>query len=294
VTKGRIRLSLDFECGWGVAQGGGWRAVEAAGVYRDLRPALKRFSQRLDELELSFTWAVVGGMVDEPSARDVSHLRGEFARDMAVFLSEAEETTVDGRDLLDIVTALRTKQSFGTHTYSHLLFSDPEQGVDVIAEDLSRAVAVNRRLGLDYSRLVFPRNHSGHLNTVAAAGITHARMPATNMPDPTARPNPFIRAISLATRPVALVVETKDGSGVVLHHASELLNWGSTGSSLKRALIRRRRRLALESAKRGGDIHFWIHPFDLVQTKGLGDDMQQFLFNLATLRERGVIDVGGS
>ena len=141
----------------------GWRAVEAAGVYRDLRPALRRFTERLDELELSFTWAVVGGMVDEPGKRDVSHLRGVFARDMAEFLAQAEGTTVDGRDLLDIVTGLRTKQSFGTHTYSHLLLSDPDQGADVVAEDLARAVEVNRRIGLDASRIVFPRNHSGHL-----------------------------------------------------------------------------------------------------------------------------------
>ncbi|MBU2167326.1 MAG: hypothetical protein KKF88_05765 [Alphaproteobacteria bacterium] len=293
MTKGRIRLSLDFECGWGVAQGGDWRGVEAAGVYRDLRPALRRFAERLDELELSFTWAVVGGMVDEPGHRDVSHLRGGFARDMAVFLAEAEEPTVDGRDLLDIVTGLRTPQSFGTHTYTHLLFSDPEQGADVIAEDLARAGAVNRRLGLAATRLVFPRNHSGHLEKVAEAGITHARMPPVNAPDPTARPGPLQRAISLATRPIASVVETKDRTGVTLHFASELLNWGASASPVKRALIRRRRELAVEKAVGGEDIHFWIHPFDLVQTKGLGEEMRELLSTMASLRDRDLIEIGG-
>lgn len=293
MTKGKIRLSLDFECGWGVAQGGGWRAVETAGVYRDLRPALRRFTRRLDELELSFTWAVVGGMIDDPATRDVSHLRGGFAHDVVTFLSEAEQSTIDGRDLLDMVTSLRTKQSFGTHTYSHLLFSDPEQGQEVIAEDLARSVAVNARQGLDTTRLVFPRNHSGYLETVAAAGITHARMPPTNTPDPTARPGPMRRAISLATRPIASVVEIRDASGIMFHHASELLNWGASASRLKRALVRRRKILAIENATHGKDIHFWIHPFDLVQTKGLGDDMQEFLLQVAALRDRGLIEVGG-
>lgn len=291
--KGKVRLSLDFECGWGVAQGGGWRAVEAAGVYRDLRPALRRFTRQLDDLELSFTWAVVGGMVDEPSAREVSHLRGGFAEDMKVFLAEAEKATVDGRDLLDMVVGLKTRQSFGTHTYSHLLFSDPEQGPEVIVQDLAKAAAVNKRLGLDTSRLVFPRNHAGHLAIIAATGITHVRMPAFGSADPTARPGALQRGLSLAMRPVTTVIENADASGVVCHHASELLNWGASASVVKRSLIRRRRKLAMKEAMRGGDIHFWIHPFDLVQTKGLECDMATMLSEIASLRDRDLIDAEG-
>lgn len=291
--KGKIRMSLDFECGWGVAQGGSWRSTEATGVYRDLRPALRRFTQRLDELELSFTWAVVGGMVDEPSERDVSHLRGDFSHDIKVFLAEAEEPTVDGRDLLDMVTCMKTKQSFGTHTYSHLLLSDPEQDREVIAKDLARAVAVNTRLGLDASRLVFPRNHSGHFGILMNAGITHVRMPPTNSDNPTARPGALRRGLSLAMRPISTVDEIGDGSGVVCHHASELLNWGASASMLKRILMKQRRKRAIEVAMRGGDIHFWVHPFDLVQTKGLDSDISAMLTQIASLRDKGLIDTGG-
>jgi hypothetical protein len=291
--KGKVRLSLDFECGWGVAQGGDWRAVEAAGVYRDLRPALRRFTRKLDDLELSFTWAVVGGMVDEPSARDVSHLRGAFAQDMNVFLAEAEELTVDGRDLLDMVFGLKTKQSFGTHTYSHLLFSDTEQGIEVIAKDLAQAAAVNQRLGLDANRLVFPRNHAGHLEIVAATGITHVRMPPFGSADPAARPGSLQRGLSLAFRPVSEVIEIANESGVVCHHASELLNWGASASVIKRSLIRRRRKRAMNEVMRGADIHFWIHPFDLVQTKGLENDVEAMLLHIASLRDRDLISTGG-
>lgn len=291
--KGKIRMSLDFECGWGVAQGGSWRSIEAAGVYRELRPALHRFTQQLDELELSFTWAVVGGMVDEPSMRNVSHLRGGFSRDIKTFLAEAEEPTVDGRDLLDMVTGMKTKQSFGTHTYSHLLFSDAEQDREVVAEDLARAVAVNKRLGLDASRLVFPRNHSGHFEILLNAGITHVRMPPANGDNPAARPGPLLRGISLAMRPVSTVVESDNESGVVCHHASELLNWGASASILKRALIKRRRKCAVNEAMRGGDIHFWVHPFDLVQTKWLDRDISSMLTQIASLRDQGLIDTGG-
>ncbi|MCF7749060.1 hypothetical protein GLP43_16015 [Sulfitobacter sp. M39] len=291
--KGNVRLSLDFECGWGVAQGGGWRRAEASGVYRNLRPALRRFTQRLEELELSFTWAVVGGMIEDPHARDLSHLRGAFDRDMKTFLAEAEDFTVDGRDLLDMVTNLKTKQTFATHTYSHLLFSDPEQDINVVTEDLTRAIAVNTRLGLDASRLVFPRNHVGHIGILKDLGITHVRMPPANSKNPTARIGALKRGLALMARPVAVVTERVDETGIVCHHASELLNWGVSASVLKRKLIQRRRKLALEEAVRGGDIHFWVHPFDLVQTKGLEGDIFAMLTHIANLREQSVIDVGG-
>lgn len=291
MTVGTVRVSLDFECGWGMVQGGGWRACEAAGVYRDLRPALKRFTDLMDELELSFSWSVVGAMIDDPARRDVSHLRGRFASDVRVFLAESEPTTVDGRDLLDVVLAMRTRQSFGTHTYSHLLFSDPEQGPEVFSEDLTRAVRTNAALGLDATRLVFPRNHAGHFKLVRAAGITHVRMTPKNMAEPTRRPGLARRALSAAVRPISPVVETHDPSGLVLHHASELLNWGAGSGTLKRVLIQSRVSRAIARAAAGADVHFWVHPFDLVQTEGLGDAFATLLSQIADHRERGLIRV---
>ncbi|MDC0113048.1 hypothetical protein OAH95_03950 [Burkholderiaceae bacterium] len=262
-------------------------------MYRDLRPALRRFTRRLDELELSFTWAVVGGMVDDPSARDVSHLRGGFARDMQVFLGEAEEFTVDGRDLLDMVTGLKTKQSFATHTYSHLLFSDPEQVSKVIAEDLTRAVAVNTRLGLGASQLVFPRNHSGHLDIVAAAGITHARMPPIGSANPKLRPNRLFRAFESLMRPTSAVEEHSGPEGLVLHHATEFLNWGVSAGKAKRLIQWRRVGRAVDAAAHGMDVHFWLHPFNLAQRSGVDDAVDGFLLRVAELRNRGLINVGG-
>lgn len=291
--KGKVRISLDFECGWGVAQDQGWRAVEASGIYRELRPAFRRFTKLLDELELSLTWAVVGGMIDEPSRRDVSHLCGRFSRDVKIFLTEAEDMTIDGRDLLDMVINMNTPQAFGTHTYSHLLFSDSEQSREVIVADLSRAISVNAGLGLNASRLVFPRNHAGHFEALGSLGITHVRMPPINGADPVQPPGILRRGVSLATRQITEVSEIVESSGVVLHHASELLNWGASSSFIKRNMTRMRRRRALSMAEQGADIHFWLHPFDLVQTKGLESDVSKMLFQISRLRDRGVIDIGG-
>lgn len=292
-TIGRIRVSLDFECGWGVIAGGQWRANQAAGVYRDLRPALKRFTQRLDELELPFTWAVVGAMVDDPTKRSLSHLRGRFAKEARDFLDDADETTFDGRDLLDMIMGMRTKQSFGTHTYSHLLFSDTEQGPEVIAEDLARAAKTNAALGLDCTRLVFPRNHTGHYDIVMSSGVTHVRMPPINAFDPTTPPGLLKRAISLYSRPVSSVSERVTSSGLTLHYASEFLNWGTSSGATKRYLHQRRISRALTCSAKGADVHFWLHPFNLAQTAGLMGKMDDFLGQVAQLRDRGLITIAG-
>ncbi len=293
MATGKVRISLDFECGWGVAADGQWRANQAAGIYRDLRPALKHFTKQLDDLEFALTWAVVGAMIDDPEKRDFSHLRGQYARDIGEFLAEADEATIDGRDLLDTISGMRTPQLFGTHTYSHLLFSDPEQGVDVFAKDLARAKEANEAFGLDCTRLVFPRNHFGHFDIVRAAGITHVRMPPRNTPDPTNRPGRIRRAWSLYSRPVSPVWEEEDSSGLTLHYASEFLNWGVSGGSLKRYMHQHRISRALAHAANGADVHFWLHPFNLSQTPGLKDFMDDFLRQIAEYRDRGLISVTG-
>ena len=143
--SGVLRLSLDFECGWGYVSDGSWRAKETSGVYRNLRAALKRFTRRADELEMSFCWAVVGAMIQNPKDRSFEHLPGKYASKIAGFLEDSEETTHDGRDLLDLVSSMRTNQMFGTHTYSHMAVSDSEQSSQTFGTDLQKAIQVMKK-----------------------------------------------------------------------------------------------------------------------------------------------------
>lgn len=291
--KGTVRISLDFECGWGMAEGGGWAEKEASGIYRDLRPAMKRFTQRMDELEFSFCWAVVGAMVDQPQTSDLDYLKGDFARDAQRFLKEAEGPTKDGRDLLDMVLAMKTKQSYGSHTYSHLLFSDTDQDADVYAIDLQKSARVNETWGLDCSRLVFPRNIFGYLDVVAKSGFSHVRMPPENTMNFAGKRSLLRRGIDFVNRPVSRVLEREDDSGLTLHYASEFLNWGPKYAFVKKRLHARRMAEALRVAEQGGDVHFWIHPFDLSEISGLGDFVDNFLLKMKDLVDRDKILVSG-
>lgn len=285
---GAITISLDFEAGWGVVGNGGWRAREAAGVYRDLRPALKRFVGLLDDLDIPCIWAVVGAMIEAPAVRELGHLRGAFANKTRAFLDTAETATHDGRDLLDTVLAARTNHGFGTHGYSHVLFDDLEQDETTYREDLTRAVATNRKAGLDADFFVFPENRAGHFDVLRHAGIRKARMYAINAPAPTARPGPSRRFLSSIARPASPVAERQLHNGLCLHHASELVNWGENAGRLKRAVTKRRLNLAVNRAKGGDHVHFWLHPFDLVATPGLDDFVQNWVKDIAKGRDRGL------
>lgn len=291
MTKGTVRVSLDFECGWGMAQGGGWRQKEQAGVYTRLRPAFDRFVSRIDELEFSFLWAVVGGMIDEPSKINLDHLQGTFSQDANRFLAEAKGPTKDGRDLMEHLMSMQTKQVFGSHTYSHLLASDPDQDDTVYANDLAQSVRVNEAWGVDAQKLVFPRNIVGYLQVLSDLGFSHIRMPPKNAT--AGRRSLPKRALDYINRPVSPVAQEQHESGLTLHYASEFLNWGHQSPSFKKRLHARRVQAALKHAENGGDVHFWLHPFNLAETEGLGDVLDAFLLDLKRMEDRDKITVTG-
>lgn len=285
---GAITLSLDFELGWGVVGNGMWRRREAAGVYRDLRPSLKRFVALLDDLEIPCIWAVVGAMIEAPPDRDLGHLRGSYANRTRAFLATAEQATHDGRDLLDTVLTSRTPHVFGTHGYSHVLFDDADQDEIVLGDDISKATRANEKAGLDHRFFVFPENRAAHFHLFSGSGVEVARMHALNEAAPGQRGNLASRFCASIMRPVSPVTEIPSNDGPILHHASELVNWGENAGRLKRTMTKRRLKLALNRAQGGDHVHFWLHPFDLVATPGLEDFVQNWVKDIAKGRDRGL------
>ena len=286
-----VILSLDFECGWGSIDTGLWRERERLGVYENLRPALQRFVDHLGVTEFAATWAVVGAMIEPPEVRDTDHLKGTYHEAVAKFRKEAKAQTHDGRDLLDIVQSARTPQRFGTHSYTHVRFIDPEQDAGVYAEELSRARAANARAGIDADCLVCPRNELGHVETVARSGIDCLRTPPGLENTPAER-GAAARVWRALTAPPLPVREERRDDGLLLHSGTEFLNWGKGAGGFKRAVTRRRIDAALRCAEAGrGDVHFWVHPFNLVETPGLLDYAISVLDRIARLRDAGRVSV---
>ena len=289
--KGKITVSMDFEAGWGVIGNGVWRAREAAGVYRELRPTLKRFVKLLDDLEISCVWAPVGAMIDHPANRDFSHLKGTYSAKVNAFLAESEPDTHAGRDLLNIVLSARQKQYFGTHGYSHVLFTDEEQDEQVIKEEIRRARLVNASLGIDAEFLVFPENRSNYLDAVYDSGIRVVRMPPIYGPVPEVRRRTVRRVVELAAGPVSDVSETLHTSGLKLHAGTQLLNWGANSNLAKRVLLRTRIKKVIHHALSGHHVHLWLHPFNLVETPGLEEFIATELVKIGRARDADRLDI---
>ena len=289
----RLTISLDFELGWGAIEDDLWRRREAAGVYERMRDDLLRFVNRLGELDLTLTWATVGAMIGPAGEANLHHLQGTFGEKARGFADTARPETQDGRDLVAIVRACRTPQHFGSHTYSHVRFDDPEQDDATISTELRLAREACLAAGLEADALVFPRNLVGHLDAVAGAGFGIVRLPASRPTSAVGRlPGPFGRAaVSLLSAPPAAA--RFDGpAGLRMETGTDMLNWGWSAGRIKRWATRRRIASALAMAEAGGgDAHLWLHPFNLTETSGLMTYVDAVLDRIARARDRRAVAV---
>ena len=69
--------------------------------------------------------------------------------------------------------AKHPKQEIATHTFSHYYCQEPGETREAFAADLSRAVAIAHRRGIDVRSIVFPRNQfrPGYESLLKEAGI---------------------------------------------------------------------------------------------------------------------------
>ena len=281
----RITVSLDFELGWGSIENGKWREREKAGVYRELRPQIGRLAAFIEAREIPLTWAVVGGMADDASASDFDHLPLDARPHYASFLREAENDTKDGSDLLDRLQSLRTKQDLGSHSYSHLRFDWPGYDHEARRRDLELSRDALASRGIDAKSFVYPLNIIDDHAAATEAGIKTARLPAPMAATKAGK----LLSRTLTPPPAAQRTEREDG--LILDQGSMLFVWGTKSDwRLRKVLVLRQARLGLERAKRGGgDLHLWLHPFNLVEVNGLFDELCSFLDEAATLRDSGKI-----
>ncbi|WP_298436725.1 polysaccharide deacetylase family protein [uncultured Jannaschia sp.] len=294
----RVTITLDFECGWGAIGDGMWRTREAAGVYDRMRDDVPRFVDTLGRLGLELTWACVGAMISDPADIRIDHLGGRFATEACRFLDEARPTSRDARDLLGVVRACRYPQSFGSHTYTHVLLDDPDQSRDGVARELERARAANDAAGIASNLLVFPRNRAAHLDLVAASGFHRVRL----APDPptggmgviaAALPGLLGRGARSIFTPPAAARRYAHPAGPEAETGTALLDWGTQPAIGKRAATRRRIRRSLDAARSGQPVHLWVHPYNFSETPGLMSETIDTLEDIARLRDRSEIIVEG-
>lgn len=284
---GSFTISLDFELGWGAIESNLWAWRQGKGVYRDLRPVMRKFVDHLDSLEISLTWATVGAMISDPQPDDFVHLPEAARAGILTFLQEADAPTRDGRDLFDVVAGAKVVQDIGSHTFSHMRWGLPGFDRSSKLQEMTQACRSLSGYGIDPKSFVYPLNQVADLDVLSETGFaiarTAPRRPASRfgkMTEMLAGRSPGSR---LARRADGLVTET----GSLLYVWGVRRDW-----PVRRHLIRQQVRRALRRIA-GSDqqFHIWLHPFNLAETPHLLEDSLALLTKAARLRDAGKIEI---
>lgn len=284
---GKLTISFDFELGWGAIESGLWRKREALGVYAGMRPSFSRFCTVLDDLNISVTWATVGAMISNPSTSDFSHLPEPYFRAAKDFLGTAKESTQNGKDLLEKILAMETRQDIGSHSFSHTRFLVKDYTNPAKSEEMEKSFIALNAYNIEPKSFVFPVNQVANLEIIKSSGIEVARTPPIS---PKTKQGKLWERVN-GKMPSASREITEQGlfleNGTMLYHWGAGKNWKA-----KRALVNRQSKLGLERACSSNyHFHLWLHPFNLVEIPYLEEGLTNLLIKAANFRDSGKLQI---
>ncbi|MFC1888812.1 polysaccharide deacetylase family protein [Thermodesulfobacteriota bacterium] len=179
---GVFTFSLDVELIWGtyfgLAGGGRWDEDRFA----DVRPIFARILDLLKEAGLPATWAFVGHLfldqcervdgvahpgVVRPGYRwfDGDWLRFDPCSDIG------QRPAWYGRDLVDLVRSADARHDIGGHSFSHILFGDPDCSREAALSDLKHCMEAAVGAGCAPVSFVYPQGKVGHEAALAETGF---------------------------------------------------------------------------------------------------------------------------
>jgi peptidoglycan/xylan/chitin deacetylase (PgdA/CDA1 family) len=296
MNRGVFTLSLDFELIWGTLDlfgpNGFRRACE---IEREV--IVDRLLGLLEEFGIPATWCIVGHLfLDHCDGKHADIIRPNhawFPRDWFVHDpgSDARRDPIFyGRDLVEKIRACPVPQEIGSHSFSHVIFSDEGCSRATAESELAASVRAAREMGIEMRSFVFPRNEVGHLELLREYGFRCYRGPEPHWYEEW--PGPVRRLAHLWD--VVVAAEPP----VVLPEKSEAGVWNIPGSMIyfpmhgvRRYIpvsLRVRRAVrGLEAAAREGRVfHLWFHPTNLADGTDDMFDGLRAIFERATALQR--------
>ena len=162
---GALIISLDFELHWGVRD-----ITPPDGSYRQNllgeREAVPRMLALFEEFDIAATWATVGFLFAK-SRQELEHFSPSVKPLYANPLLYPYHEPV-GEDEVDdplhfapsLIEAIRRtpRQELATHTFSHYYCLEPGQNREAFKADLSSALSIARKNGVQLRSFVFPKH----------------------------------------------------------------------------------------------------------------------------------------
>ena len=302
LERGIFILSLDFELAWGMhdlwdADIGIPKAMIAAYMRTrtEVVDALLRLFQKYD---ISATWATVGYMFHDQDDTQESYANKHIQRLATASLSCTEDEFKSiwlGDDLITKVQAANPTQDIGSHTYSHVIFSDPTCTADVADREIAQCVALAKQMDLPLKSFVFPRNEEAHHDVLQKYGFTSYRSVqpgwVNHFSGQAQRWAKFLSDAIGLTPPLAVVEEKREGLWGISASAYYRPAYGKARFIPNRSRVGQSMRGINKAIKKCGIYHLYLHPSDMAfASERLLDGLEQILNHAAEARQNGQLD----
>ena len=301
-TLGTFALTFDTELIWGSFDHTSPERFEQR--YPGVRDVIRSLLDLLARYDVAATWAIVGHLYLSSCRRDASGLAhpelvrpgqrwrpGDwYAADPCTSLAAAPLWY--GPDIVDMIQECRVPQEIGCHSFSHILYGDPDLDTAAVDADLAACLELARARGITLRSFVFPRNVEGHHEALARHGFRAFRGADPNAiagwPRPLARPAHLAMHGLGLTPPVSRPTEALPGLWNIPGSTLFLHRTGIRRAVTRRARVRRAA-AGLEAAVREGAVfHLWTHPFNIASdAPTLLGVLEEILQHAVRLRDAG-------
>ncbi|MBP7416884.1 MAG: hypothetical protein KA831_09545 [Pyrinomonadaceae bacterium] len=306
--KGVFTISLDFELIWGTLDHSG---VERYGkiCQFEREQVIDRLLDLFVEFEFSTTWCVVGHLFLDKCEKHNGVKHPEIVRPNHEWMTrdwfeldpneaEHESSIFVGRSLVEKIKNCPVPQEIGSHSFSHVIFSDPGCSRETAVSEMRECKRVADEIGVKLRSFAFPRNEVGHLDVLKEYGIESYRGVEPHWYENGSYPKKVRRlmhlfdVVSAKTPPV--VMPEKDASGL----------WNIPGSAIFFPMHGKRRYLPVErrvsravkglnrASREKRIFHLWFHPTNMAdQPDQMFDGLRQILEHAANLRSKDQLEV---
>ena len=189
--QGVFTISLDFELLWGSFDSGKHQKfihhfARDGGAFASTRAIVDRLLALFQKYDVRVTWATLGHLfldhcqtIDGVKHPDMPRPRHSwFAEDWYIHdpcKDYQAEPLWYGSDMIEKILAAEPKHEIGSHSFSHVIFSDAGCTTEVAEAEIKKCVELARGFNLKLESFVFPRNKLGHLDLLPKHGFRIAR-----------------------------------------------------------------------------------------------------------------------
>lgn len=306
-NKGIFTISIDTEMAWGTFDRPGHEKFEEA--YRQSRNIIRRLLDLFETFDISATWAIVGHLFLERCAREggIAHpdiIRPKYSWFEKDWLScdpasnLINKPTWYGKDIVEDILKASPPQEIGSHSFSHLIFSDPGCSREAAESDITKCIQLARQYGIRLESFVFPRNTVGHLDLLSKHGIKayrkhHYLEEIKNQPPFITRFKELFRDM-IPTTPFVYDVEFDQQNQIAAIPASMLFRYAFGPSRFILPHVRTIKTIkGIRRALRERKIfHLWFHPFNFAwKSEQMFDEFVKILRYASYRKKEGLLDI---